>query len=160
VPAWSLAAAPSIAAAAAFAIAAAILPVGSGGPGAPEAKAGGLGALASTELGAALERTASGKDQTIASVRPMLTFASKDAGWCRQFEVRGTGKQVSHGLACRRLVGDWRVLALTAPSAGSAYVPAGAGRRKLVDDMVTSMIAGEPLSAEGEAVVIDKRWQL
>jgi len=164
VPAWSLAAAPALAAAAAFAIAASILPVGlpvgQGGPGGPQAHAGGLGALASTELGAALERAGSGKETTLASVWPMLTFASKDAGWCRQFEVRGSARQTSHGLACRGLTGNWRVVTLTPPSASGKYVPAGADRRKLVDDMVTSMIAGEPLSPEGEAAVIDKRWQL
>jgi hypothetical protein len=164
VPAWSLAAAPALAAAAAFVITVSILPtglpVGQVGRDGPQAHAGAMGALASTELGAALERAGSGKDTTLASVRPMLTFASKDAGWCRQFEVRGSARQTSHGLACRGLAGNWRVVALTPPSASGKYLPAGADRRKLVDDMVTSMIAGEPLSPEGEAVVIEKRWQL
>ena len=78
VPAWSLAAAPTLAAATAFAVAVAVLPVGRGG----------TGALASADVGAALERTASGKEAALASVRPMLSFNSKDAGWCRQFEMR------------------------------------------------------------------------
>ena len=41
-----------------------------------------------------LERTASGKETALATVRPMLSFNSKDAGWCRQFEVRGARKQI------------------------------------------------------------------
>jgi hypothetical protein len=159
VPAWSLAAAPTLAAAAAFAVAAAVLPAGRSDPEPREAKAG-LGSLASTALGAALERTASGKETTIASVRPMLSFNGKDAGWCRQFEVSGAGRQTSHGLACRGGAGNWRVVALTAQSAAGKYVPAGAGRRKLIDDLVTSMIAGEPLSPEGEVAVIGSGWQL
>jgi hypothetical protein len=150
VPAWSLAAAPALAAATAFAIAAALLPVGRGG----------TGALASADVGAALERTASGKEAALASVRPMLSFNSKDAGWCRQFEMRSAGKQISYSLACRGRGGDWRVIASTAPSSATGgYVPAGADRRKVIDDLVTSMIVGEPLSPENEAAAIGKEWQ-
>jgi hypothetical protein len=151
VPAWSLAAAPTLAAAAAFAVAAAVLPAGRGG----------TGGLASVDVGAALERTASGKEAALASVRPMLSFNSKEEGWCRQFEMRSAGKQVSYGVACRDRAGDWRVIASTAPSAAArGYVPAGADRRKAIDDLVTSMIVGEPLSAEDEAAAIGKKWQL
>jgi hypothetical protein len=150
VPAWSLAAAPALAAATAFAVAVAVLPVGQGGPR----------GLASVDVGAVLERTASGKEAALASVRPMLSFNSKDAGWCRQFEVRSAEKKTSHGLACRGRSADWRVIALTAPSsAASGYVPAGADRRKAIDDLVTSMIVGEPLSPEDEAASIAKGWQ-
>jgi hypothetical protein len=152
VPTWSLAAAPTLAAAAAFAAAAAILPAGQGNL-AP-------GGLASIDLGAALERTASGKDAALASLRPMLSFNSKNAGWCRQFELRGAGKQTSHGLACRGQGGGWRMIAATAPSAAGGYAPAGVDRRKVIDDIVTSMIVGEPLSPEGETAVIGRGWQL
>jgi hypothetical protein len=148
VPAWSLAAAPTLAAATAFAIAAAVLPVGTGG-------------LASAHVGAALERTVSGKEAALASVRPMLSFNSKDAGWCRQFEMRSAEKQISYGLACRGRGGDWQVIASTPPSStAGGYVPAGADRRKAIDDLVTSMIVGEPLSLEDEAAAIGKEWQL
>jgi hypothetical protein len=90
----------------------------------------------------------------------MLSFNSKNAGWCRQFELRSARKQTSHGLACRGQGGDWRVVASTVPSAAGGYAPAGAERRKMIDDLVTSMIVGEPLSEAGEAAVIGKRWQL
>ena len=101
--------------------------------GNPAASAG--VARRSTDLGAALERTASGKETALATVRPMLSFNSKDAGWCRQFEVRAPRKQTSHGLACRGEAGDWRVVASTAPSAAGGYAPAGAERRKVIDDL-------------------------
>jgi hypothetical protein len=150
VPAWSLAAAPTLAAAAAFAVAAAILPGGQGG----------AGGLASADVGAALERTASGKEAALASVRPILSFNSKNAGWCRQFEAR-TGNKTAQGLACRSRGGEWRLIALTPPTAtGGGYAPAGADRRKMIDDLVTSMISGEPLSPEGEAAAIGKAWRL
>jgi hypothetical protein len=91
----------------------------------------------------------------------MLSFRSKDAGWCRQFEMRGAEKQISYGLACRRRGGDWRMIASTAPSSATGgYVPAGADRRKAIDDLVTSIIVGEPLSPEDEAAAIGKEWQL
>jgi hypothetical protein len=151
VPTWSLAAAPTLAAAAAFAVAAAILPAVRG---APEP-----GNLASIDLGPALERTASGRDAALATLRPMLSFNSKAAGWCRQFELRGAGKQTSHGLACRGQ-GGWHVVATTAPSAAGRLAPAGVDRRRVIDDMVTSMIVGEPLSPEGEAALIGRGWQL
>ncbi len=150
VPAWSLAAAPALAAAAAFAVAVAIQPAGRSGPG----------GFASLDVSAALEYTASGKEAALASVRPILSFNSRTAGWCRQFETR-TGDKIAQGLACRDQGGDWRLIASTPPTAtSSGYTPAGAGRRKMIDDLVTSMIVGEPLSFEGEAVAIKKRWRL
>jgi hypothetical protein len=145
VPAWSLAAAPTVAAATAFAVAVAILPAGRG--------------LVPVDLGAALERTASGKDAALATLRPMLSFSSKSAGWCRQFEMRNAGRQVSHGLACRGQGGDWRMVASTAPGPAGGFVPAGADRRKAIDDLATSMMQGEPLSREGEAIAIGKGWR-
>jgi hypothetical protein len=149
VPTWSLAAAPALAAAAAFAVAVAVQPAGHGG----------RGGLASLDVSAALENTASGKEAAIASVRPILSFNSKTAGWCRQFEAR-MGEKTAQGLACRGQGGEWRLIASTPPTATrSGYMPAGAGRRKMIDDLVTTMIAGEPLSFEGEAVAIKKRWQ-
>jgi hypothetical protein len=151
VPAWSLAAAPAVAAAVAFAVAVALLPAGRGG----------TAGFASANVGAALERTSSGKEAALASVRPILSFNSKDAGWCRQFEMRSAGKQVSYGLACRGRGGGWRIIASTAPSSSpGGYMPAGADRRKVIDDLVTSMIVGEPLSPEDEAAAIGKEWQL
>jgi hypothetical protein len=147
VPAWSLAAAPTLAAAAAFALAVAVMPAGRDGS-------------ASSELGTTLERTASGTEAALATVRPMLSFSSKDGRWCRQYEMRGARRQTSHGLACRGQGGNWRVIASTVPSGASGYAPAGTDRRRTIDDLVTSMIVGEPLAADGEAAVISKGWQL
>jgi hypothetical protein len=145
VPTWSLAAAPGLAAAMAFAVALAVLP-------------GGHGDLAQANLEAALEKTGSGKDAPLATLRPMLSFNSKSAGWCRQFEVRNASRQVSHGLACRGESGDWKVVASTAPGPAGRYVPAGSNRRQAIDDLATSMMRDQPLSQEGEAAAIGNGW--
>jgi hypothetical protein len=150
VPAWSLAAAPALAAALAFAVAAAILPAGQGG------LASGLVAV---DLGAALERSTSGKDAPLAVLRPVLSFSSKGARWCRQFEVRNAGKQVSHALACRGHAGGWQVVASTEPAVAGGYAPAGADRRRAIDELVISMLQGEPLSHEAESALIGNGWQ-
>src|SRR5690606_15000485 len=80
VPAWWLAAVPAGAALASFAVALMVLPLDRGGP-------------FKVDLTAALETTASGRQTALATLRPVLSFASRDGGWCRQFEVRGAGRQ-------------------------------------------------------------------
>jgi hypothetical protein len=146
VPAWSLAAAP----------AAVVLLV---------ALAGGLAVLQAdpsgpmeASLGAALEGTASGRDAALASLRPVLSFSSKTAGWCRQIEVRHATRQVSHALACRGEDGEWNVVSSTAPGPGG-FAPAGTERRKAIDDLATSMMRASPVSPEEEAALIARRWR-
>jgi hypothetical protein len=145
VPAWSLAAAPAVVLLAALA----------GGLVVRHTERGdGL----QMDLSAALERTASGKDAAVATVRPVLSFSSKTAGWCRQLEVRHATQQVSHALACRGDDGRWAVVSSTGPGPGG-IAPAGSDRRKVLDDLATSMMRGEPLSPQEEASVIARRWQ-
>ena len=108
-------------------------------------------------LGAALERTESGKDVSLAAVRPVLSFRSKAAAWCRQYEVRYGTKQAAHGLACRAGNGQWDVVASTAPAA-TGLRPAGSEPRKAIDDLVTAMISDQPLSKSDETSRISKGW--
>ena len=146
VPAWSLAVAPA---------AVALLVVVAGGLALQHA---GRSSPIEVSLGAALEGTASGKDAALATVRPVLSFNSKTAGWCRQVEVRHATRQVSHALACRGEDGQWSVVASTPPGP-AGFVPAGTDRRKAVDDLATSMMQGSPLSPEEEAALIGRRWR-
>jgi hypothetical protein len=148
VPAWSLAAGPALAAAMA-ALAVLLAPVA-----APTS-----GVLAGSDLGAALERTVSGKEAQLATLRPVLSFRSRSAGWCRQYEVRNVNRQVSHAVACRGQQGGWNVVASTAP-AGGGYAPAGADQRKAIDDRVTEMMRDNPLSPEDEVAAMSRRWPL
>jgi hypothetical protein len=146
VPGWSLAAAP-----AAFVLLAVLT--------------GGLVALHTergngmqVDLSAALEGTTSGKDATVATLRPVLSFSSRTAGWCRQVEVRHAARHASHVLACRGQDGQWSVVASTAPGP-VGFAPAGADRRKTIDDLAASMMRTNPLSAEEEAALIARRWR-
>jgi hypothetical protein len=146
VPAWSLAAAPA---------AVLLLATLAGGLALQYA---GRSTPMEASLGAALEGTASGKDAAIATVRPVLSFSSKAAGWCRQIEVRHATRQVSYALACRGEHGKWQVVSSTAPGP-AGFVPAGADRRKAIDDLAASMMRGSPLPPEEEAALIAGRWR-
>jgi hypothetical protein len=155
VPAWSLAAAgPALAAAAVLAFYLAM-------PAALPPSGGRPMVLAEANLGPLLERTESGKDAAVATLRPVLSFSSKADGWCRQVEVRNAARQVSHALACRGDDGQWKVVASTPPSsAGGGFAPAGAGGRKAIDDLATSMMRGNPLAPEEEAATIGRGWRI
>lgn len=146
VPVWSLATASALA------VLLAVLWLGIMGQDA------GRSGIAMAGLGAALERTESGKDAALVTLRPVLTFNSKAAGWCRQFDVRYGNTQVSHGLACRGEDGQWSVVSATAART-TGLMPAGADRRKVIDDLVTSMLRGEPLSQVDEATAIGRGWR-
>jgi hypothetical protein len=146
VPAWSLAAAPA---------AVLLLATLAGGLALQPA---GLGSPMAASLAAALEGTASGKDAAIATLRPVLSFSSRTAGWCRQIEVRHATRQISYALACRGERGQWEVVSSTAPGP-AGFVPAGADRRKAIDDLAASMMRGGPLPPEEEAAVIARRWR-
>jgi hypothetical protein len=148
VPAWSLAAGPALAAATVVATVAGYLAT----------SAPGRSVLAEADLTAALERTQSGRDVALATLRPVLSFNSQTGAWCRQFEVRNASRQVSHALACRGAGGQWTVVASTAPAAGGGFAPAGADARKTIDDLVTSTMQGNPLSQDEEAAAIGRRW--
>lgn len=144
VPAWSLAAGPALAAGLALAV----------WLGMPTARQG--DSLAA-HLAVGLEKTESGKDTPVVVLRPVLSFKSKADGWCRQYEVRYASRQVAHGLACRSEGGRWQVLASTAPGSIGTR-PAGSEPRKAVDDRVTAMISGQPLSKADEAARIGNGW--
>jgi hypothetical protein len=145
VPAWSIAAAP---AAATLALVAVYL-----------AAAGtGQGFRPQPGVAAALAKTESGKESALATLRPVLSFRSKSGGWCRQYEMRDLDRQVFHALACRGADGRWDVVASTPPSP-TGIMPAGTGGRRAIDDRVTAMIHGDPLSPSDEAAAIGKGWR-
>jgi hypothetical protein len=145
VPGWSLAAGPALAAAAlALGVWLAAPPHGRVGP-------------VEANLSRALERTESGREAALVALRPVLSFKSKTAQWCRQYELRHATKQVSYGLACRNDGGRWDVLAATPPSS-IATRPAAPGPRKAIDELVTAMMGSQPLSSSDEAARIGEGW--
>ena len=145
VPAWSLVAGPALAAVLIAVAAWFVLPDRS------------QGSLVEASLAAALERTQSGRDAAAVAVRPVLSFKSRNATWCRQYEIRYGTRQVSHGLACRTSGGRWSVVSLTPPGP-VGLMPAGSDARAAVDNLVTAMMGGQPLSNADEAAMIGKGW--
>jgi hypothetical protein len=141
-PAWSLAAAPALAAGLALA-------VWLGMPSPAD--------VIASHMAVGLERTESGKDAPVVALRPVLSFKSKADGWCRQYELRYASRQASHGLACRNEGGEWNVVASTAP-APIGPRPAGSEPRRKIDDLVTSMMGDQPLSNADEAARISQGW--
>ena len=145
VPAWLLAAGPAMAAVVVgLALQFATSVPGQSGP-------------FEASLAIALERRESGRDAPVVTLRPVLSFKSKAAGWCRQYELRYAARQASHGLACRNERGRWDVVAVTPPRP-TGLMPAGSGARGAIDDLVTSMLGDQPLSGTEEMVRISKGW--
>jgi hypothetical protein len=110
-------------------------------------------------MAAALATAPSGAHVTLASGRtftPVMTFASRDGGLCRQFGLDGPGGREA-GLACRTDGKAWRLAAMAAgapaASAGGYRTAAGPG-----DDAVSAMadrlIQGEPMDAAAEAAAL------
>jgi negative regulator of sigma E activity len=116
-----------------------------------------------TPLFAALEQTPSGDVLADATnkIRPILTFASKDGRFCREFEAFG-GKATVVGVACKDERG-WKmeVLLSAAPHApgDTQYAPASGFNAKALDDVVTQLMDGQSLSKDAEKTVRDQGWR-
>jgi len=136
--------------------------------GAPEA-----GLLASiggvargSELHDALEAAPSGAMREIAAgltATPVLSFESRDGGYCRELAIAGAGGSAA-ALACRRDDG-WQIEALSflAGPAQSGGQPGGefrpAGRASsAIDAAVDERIVGDPLDSAAETALIESAW--
>lgn len=114
-------------------------------------------------LHAALERAGSGEVQSAAGekIRPILSFAAKDGRFCREFESFG-GKGAVVGVACK---GDrgWtmEVLLSSAPHSPNEtqYAPASGFNAKALDDVVSQLIEGQPMSPEAESAARGQGWR-
>ena len=136
--------------------------------GAPEA-----GLLASTGsvargsgLHDALETAPSGTAREISAgltVTPVLSFESRDGGYCRELAVAGE-QGSAEALACRREDG-WQVEALSflaGPAQGDGrpggeFRPAGRAS-SAIDAAVDERIVGDPLDTAAEAALIGRAW--
>jgi negative regulator of sigma E activity len=109
----------------------------------------------------ALSTATSGAHVTLAANRtmtPVMTFASRDGGLCRQFEVSGAaGGQ--NGLACRDAGKPWRLVALVAAPKASdgGYRTAGGPGGDAVSSVADRLIQGEPMDAAAEAAALRSR---
>lgn len=114
-------------------------------------------------LHSALERSASGDLTTIGDerIRMILSFAAKDGRFCREFESFGAKGSVV-GVACKGQRG-WamEVILAAAPHAPdeTQYAPASGFNAKALDDVVSQLMDGQPMTAEAEAAARAKAWQ-
>jgi hypothetical protein len=119
------------------------------------------GAIAAAALQSALDTTPTGQVARVGSglsIRPELSFASLQNGWCRQYELILSEEMRAGGLACRDQ-GAWRVIVQTPATRAEApgmIVPAG--HDDPLEAVRESLKAGDVLSPEQEQPLIRDRW--
>ncbi|TQE99583.1 MAG: hypothetical protein FKY71_07115 [Spiribacter salinus] len=93
-------------------------------------------------------------------VMPMATFATADAGICRQYAARHQGEQ-SVGLACRQQESQWQIRAqqtLAADSQPQSYAPASGSEGQIADE-IEALGGGRPLGIAKEETLMSNGWQ-
>jgi hypothetical protein len=132
-----------------------------------------LGLVATGALAQALEanpsQTALRDDRLGASIVPIVSFKSHDAGVCREYRIARTGQDSTGtefaGVACRTQDGQWRVALHTetpkqTPASGSGpHQTATAGNVPAVDALVDTLISGDALGASDEAALLKGGWE-
>lgn len=103
--------------------------------------------------------TASFDDDTI--IRPLMTFRSTDDTYCREFEII-TPETGSRSVACRT-ENSWMVKVTTKTrnnlSTGNGlYQTASQPESALLDSTILELMAGDALSADQEANIIEEKW--
>ncbi len=121
-----------------------------------------------TLLAEALENTPShGDGWDILSdgreLRPLLTYAHIDGGWCREYLLLSRQNGHSRGIACKRAEGTWITEALDTQTQQVAspdeYRTAGAADSDQIAIFMENNAAGIALSTEQEQALIAKGWQ-
>jgi hypothetical protein len=93
-------------------------------------------------------------------VRPLLSFANKQGGWCREYLMSVEGA-TWRGVACRT-EGRWTTEVLSAEELGgssSEYRPAGVTNSDQITQFIDTHSADIALSLEEEADLIVRNWQ-
>ncbi len=115
----------------------------------------------------ALEETPSAmavRDDSGASITPLLTFQTAQGAWCREITITDGGEPM-RALACKT-GSDWQLeIAMieetsngaTSPSLGD-YRPATSASPAEFDAYINDKISGDPLSAEEEQTLIENGW--
>ena len=93
-------------------------------------------------------------------VRPLLSFASMDGSWCREYLMSNEGT-TWRGVACRA-DNAWTTQVLSpeqASGSSNEYRPAGAASADQVTSFIDAHAADIALSSKEEASVIASKWQ-
>ncbi len=143
----------ALAASLAVGVLAGVLGTGWFGAGGDLVRGNGGELAAGGRLAQALDGQLAG-DGLQSGVRIGLSFASRDGGYCRSFQL-----DASAGLACRRN-GGWRIPVLAeAPSPAGGYRQAAAELPPAVLEAVDARIAGSSLDAAAERAARARGWQ-
>jgi anti-sigma factor RsiW len=119
--------------------------------------------LASGVLHHVLETVPGNEDRVAGStngattVRAVLTFRTKEGGYCREYEVVAPQGQFQ-GLACRQADGRWAVeahVAQEAAAAGTHVVAHG----EVLDKIAESRMEGDAFSQNEEKAVLRRGWK-
>jgi hypothetical protein len=103
------------------------------------------------------EERAAGSTKGATAVRAVLTFRTKDGGYCREYEVAGPQGQFQ-GLACRQAGGHWTVEAQAAQGAAAAGTHA-AGQSEALDRVAESRMEGDAFGESEEKAAIQRGWE-
>jgi anti-sigma factor RsiW len=140
-----------------------------GGEGADEASGPSLAALrqgrivASGALHNVLEslpsneERAAGSTQGATAIRAVLTFKSKDGGYCREYEMAAPQGRFQ-GLACREADGHWALQAHVAEegiAAGTHVV----GHGEVLDKIADARMEGDAFGESEEKAALKRRWK-
>ena len=103
------------------------------------------------------------KDAPTGAVTPVLSFASVNGRFCRQYVQPGDNGQRIEGVGCRSENGEWRIEAqasVAGPgSSKSAVAPASGSGEASVESAVDRLIKGIALDPRDEAKLIAKHWR-
>lgn len=92
------------------------------------------------------------------SLLPRLTFSDKQQRYCRQYQLTA-GTSRSEHIACRTKQG-WQLHAsVTLPDLAEDNVYRTASGGAVLDDVIDTMIDGQPVSSTDEAQLIERHWQ-
>ena len=103
------------------------------------------------------EERAAGSTQGATAVRAVLTYRTKEGGYCREYEVAGPEGRYQ-GLACRQAGGHWVVEAQAGQEAAASGTHA-AGRGEMLDKLAESRMEGDAFGPDEEKAAIKREWK-
>lgn len=119
-------------------------------------------ALSTTASGETIEWQA-GHDENQQLFKPLLTFRSKDAEYCRQFTLTASDKTAISAIAClEQASGHWRIVsAATQPNGGvetSGYQTASSAQSPETTATLARLMEDIPLEKDKERQLIQNKW--
>ena len=124
--------------------------------------------IAVAELASALEVTRSRAtaardiEGTAVTIKPVLTFATANKDYCRQYVISRPGPDAIGGVACRDSSGQWQVKTHVAiapeKSNGDAIAPAGKDGNAEIGAAIDALINGNALDGEQEDAALKNGW--